>query len=169
MPSKSKSKGNAWEREICKFLSDLYGSNFTRVPNSGAYTGGKNFTRKNSLTENQIKMFKGDIIPPDDWNHFNCEAKNYASFPFHHLLFDKEIPLLEDWLQQIKDAANPGDVNILFMKITRVGKFVGFDASLPFQANRFVTYTDKGNDQWKITEFDSFFQINRAAFERAHS
>ena len=42
MTSKSKSKGKSWERDVCVFLSKLYNDSFIRVPNSGAYTGGKN-------------------------------------------------------------------------------------------------------------------------------
>ena len=95
MASKSKTKGKGFEREVCNILSELYNDNFERVPHSGAFVGGQNAVRKSTLTENQIKAFKGDIIPPDHWNYFNCECKNYADFPFHHLLQEKPIPLLE--------------------------------------------------------------------------
>ena len=139
-----------------------------RVPNSGAYTGGSNAQRKIVMSDGQIRHMKGDVVPPDDWEHFNCECKNYASFPFHRLLFKERIPQLEDWLQQIMDAADPGDVNILFMKITRVGRFVAFESHQPFQTHRHIEYTDDNGVIWKITEFDSFFELNRAAYERAH-
>jgi signal transduction histidine kinase len=78
MPSKSKNKGSSFEREIATFLSNLYSESFVRIPNSGAYIGGANTHRKNRLSENQIKSFKGDIVPPDSWVYFNAEAKNYA-------------------------------------------------------------------------------------------
>lgn len=120
------------------------------------------------MSDGQVRHMKGDIVPPDDWQHFNCECKNYASFPFHRLLFNEPIPLLEDWFEQIRDAADDGDVNILFMKITRIGKFVGFDATQPFKTNRHVVYTDKKGVIWKITEFSDFFDLNRATFETAH-
>lgn len=139
-----------------------------RVPNSGAYTGGQNASRKILMSDGQIRHMKGDIVPPDDWNHFNCECKNYASFPFHHLLFNKEIPQLEEWFEQIRDAADPGDINMLFMKITRIGKFVGFEATQTFKTHRHVSYTDKAGVTWILTEFDSFFELNWAAFERVH-
>ena len=45
MTSKSKSKGKSWERDVCVFLSKLYNDSFIRVPNSGAYTGGKKIGR----------------------------------------------------------------------------------------------------------------------------
>lgn len=168
MTSKSKAKGGAWERDIANFLSNLYESPFMRVPNSGAFTGGQNATRKATMTEGQIRHMKGDIVPPDDWNNFNCEAKNYASFAFHRLLFKVPVPQLEEWLDQIKDAEDEGDVNMLFMKITRIGKFVGFEAHQPFTTHRHVDYTDKDGRDWKLTEFDSFFELNASAFRDAH-
>ena len=45
MPSAAKQKGNVWEREVAKDLSEVFNENFIRVPNSGAYTGGANFHR----------------------------------------------------------------------------------------------------------------------------
>ena len=42
MTSKSKTKGKSWERDVCNFLTELYNDSFIRVPNSGAYVGGKN-------------------------------------------------------------------------------------------------------------------------------
>ena len=42
MPSAAKQKGNAWERDVAKDLSETFNENFIRVPNSGAYTGGAN-------------------------------------------------------------------------------------------------------------------------------
>ena len=54
MPSKSKNKGSGFEREVSKYLSDLYGENFMRAPGSGAYTGGTNSHRKQILHEGQF-------------------------------------------------------------------------------------------------------------------
>lgn len=77
MASSAKQKGNSWEREICKFLGETLGGNFQRVPNSGAYIGGKNVHRKASLEVGQARAAKGDIIPPDALPKLNLEAKNY--------------------------------------------------------------------------------------------
>ena len=45
MPSPQKTKGSGFEREIAKYLSDIYGESFIRAPGSGAYVGGKNQSR----------------------------------------------------------------------------------------------------------------------------
>lgn len=168
MTSKSKAKGGSWERDVATFLTKLYSNPFMRVPNSGAYTGGINASRKSTMSEGQIRHMKGDIVPPDHWQHLNCECKNYADFPFHHLLMNKSLPLLEDWLGQIIAASDAGDVNILFFKITRIGKFVAFEQHQPFTTTRHVDYTDQNNRVWRITEFDDFFSRNSAAFEKAN-
>ena len=78
MTNKSKTKGKGWERDVCNFLSEKYNDSFIRVPNSGAYVGGKNEYRKEYLSEEQIKLSRGDIIPPLHYPYFLAECKNYA-------------------------------------------------------------------------------------------
>jgi len=164
MPSKSKNKGKAFEREICNFLSNLYGESFTRVPDSGAFTGGKNAYRRETLTEGQVRAHKGDIIPPDEWKFFNAECKNYAEFPFHQLLTHK-IPLLEQWLEQTKAASDKGDLDILFFKITRKGTYVAYRLEGAFfHTNRHIDYRDTETILWRITGFDDFFEMNAHNF-----
>ena len=85
MTNKSKTKGKTWERDVVLFLSELYNQSFIRVPNSGAYVGGKNEYRKAYLSEEQIKLMRGDIVPPLHYPNFLAECKNYEQFPFHLL------------------------------------------------------------------------------------
>ena len=40
MANKNKNKGKAFERQICEILTNCFGINFQRIPNSGAYVGG---------------------------------------------------------------------------------------------------------------------------------
>ena len=77
---KSKTKGKSYERDIANLLSELYNESFTRVPHSGAFIGGQNFSRIEKLSENQTRGFKGDIIPPDNFPLLVIEAKNYGEF-----------------------------------------------------------------------------------------
>lgn len=51
---KSKDKGSAAERELCKLLGGIFNGPFIRSANSGAFVGGKNASRKANLSENQI-------------------------------------------------------------------------------------------------------------------
>ena len=63
--NKSKTKGKTWERDVVLFLSDLYKQSFIRVPNSGAYVGGKNEYRGNKglLPVNQSKNNNCVVVP----------------------------------------------------------------------------------------------------------
>ncbi len=163
MASKSKNKGKGFEREVCKILGEIYNDNFERVPHSGAFVGGINNIRKATLTENQIKAFKGDIIPPDDWKYFNCECKNYADFPFHHLLQEKAIPLLEGWIEQTMDAHDENDIDLLFMKFDRKGIYIAFptniDHHLLISSN--IKYKSQKFGTWTITFWPDFSSKNQ--------
>lgn len=168
MPSKSKNKGNTFERDISKRLSEMYNESFLRVRDSGAFVGGSNNVRKNILSEGQIRAAKGDIIPPDGWKHFNAECKSYAAFPFHQLLNNEPIPLLENWIEQTVDASDEGDLNIIFMKFNRIGIYVGIHLPIGkvFDIKRFIDYNDKTNNTWRLTGYNNFFPVNRDLFRK---
>lgn len=164
MPSKSKTKGKTFERDVCKYLSNLYNESFTRVFDSGAFTGGKNAHRRQTLSEGQVRARKGDIIPPDDWKYFNGECKSYAEFPFHQLFSQGPVLLLETWIEQTLEAADPGDCNIIFMKFNRKGKYVAYQLPQDFKTFRHLDYTSQAQDVWRITGFDDFFELNQDSF-----
>ena len=163
--SKSKAKGNSWERTVAKFLSAQHGASFIRAPHSGAYIGGTNSFRKSRLDESQVKSFKGDIVPPASWIRFNAEAKNYADFPFHQL-YQGSVPILEKWLGQLLEVANEGDFNVLIMKFNRKGSFIAIQPtpSLTINSNHF-TYNSPSHGTWIIQDFESFWTNNRTHIE----
>lgn len=165
--SKSKIKGSSFEREISKYLSDLYNASFVRASHSGAYVGGTNNHRKSFLSDNQIKSFKGDIIPPDDWKNFNAELKFYADFQFHQL-FD-ESKQLNTWIDQLMTASDVGDFNILIMKFNRRGRYVAVQAKTSILYHQLhqtgdwmdinhMNYTTKVHGVWQIYSFEPFFE-----------
>lgn len=159
MPSPSKNKGSGFEREVAKYLTELYGAPFIRAPGSGAFTGGKNSIRRQVLEGAQIRSFKGDIMPPEDWQLFNAEAKFYADFPFHQL-FDG-CPQLETWLDQLMTASDSGDFNILFMKFNRKGRYVAVQATIPWTTGcSTLEYHSEKHGVWMIYNFEKFFQQN---------
>lgn len=152
MPSKSKSKGNAWELEISKFLTEMYGQQFLRVPSSGAFVGGKNVHRKITMDQGQIHGKKGDIQPPSNWKYFNCEAKSYADFPFHQLWY-ADVKILDSWIAQQKEVEDEGDINLILIKISRKEKWVVYPQNLGFVAERSLLY--KG---WYFVSWDQFWE-----------
>ena len=163
--SKSKNKGNSWERAVAKFLSDLYSEQFLRTPGSGAFIGGLNSFRKQTLGESQIKNFKGDIIAPETWKKFNCEAKSYADFPFHQL-YQTSVPILEKWIGQMFEVADEGDFNVIIMKFNRKGSYVAIQPtpSLINNRNHFI-YQSLQHGTWVIQDFESFWTSNSRAIK----
>ena len=167
MPSPQKAKGSGFEREIAKYLSEKYGESFIRAPGSGAYIGGKNQSRTQILHEGQIRSFKGDIVPGQTFTKMNVECKFYADFPFH-LLLSGECKVIDAWLEQLMDVADPDDCNILFMKFNRKGRYIAVQSKLTWVTDNFLYYTSPKLGDWIIMEFDSFF-LNNSKLLKAYS
>ena len=162
MTSPSKAKGNSFERQTADFLTKLYGEKFIRAPGSGAYTGGKNTVRKQFLHEGQIRSFKGDIVPGQSFPMLNAECKSYQDFPFHQL-FSGSVKILDSWIQQCADAADPGDFNIIFMKFNRKGTYIAVEAqpnNTDLVFTRHFNYTSGINGHWMIMQHDLFWELN---------
>ena len=50
MPSPQKVKGKSFENAKAKFLTEIYGEKFIRVPTSGAFLGGQNYDRRHTMS-----------------------------------------------------------------------------------------------------------------------
>lgn len=103
---KSKNKGNVFEREIAKLLSQSTGVEFRRVPMSGAYS---------TTTKTEMPMFNGDVYTEEKYyQYFVIECK------FHKdpiLLTDifKPKSKLNEWINQ--SIRESGDKDwVLFFK-----------------------------------------------------
>jgi hypothetical protein len=160
MTNPQKQKGSIFEREIANFLTKTYNESFIRAPGSGAYVGGKNQSRKEFLHEGQIRSFKGDIVPGESFINFNAECKSYKEFPFHQVLTG-ECKLLDSWISQMLSVGEPNDLNILFIKINRKGKFVCVQSKFTWISDQFLYYTSKDYNDWIIFEFEHFFKLNK--------
>ena len=171
MPSPQKAKGSSWERDCARFLTSLYNESFIRAPGSGAYVGGLNQVRKQFLHEDQIRNFKGDIVPGQSFPKMNVECKSYADFPFHQLL-QGTVKVLEGWIEQCMDVADPGDLNILFMKFNRKGKYVAVQIPSDHPEitllNHF-NYSSIKHDNWIIMDFNMFFTLNSTIVKKLSS
>jgi len=152
MASAAKNKGKAGERWVAAHLGKVFGLNFQRVPNSGAFTGGMNAFRKSSMTETQALLANGDIIVPDELKHLSFEVKTYKDFSFAGL-FTKNKQL-DEWIAQ---AAACGKIWFLVFKINHAGAFVVFDT--------FRSFTIPGNKmfykEYTICSIDNFFETNK--------
>ena len=144
MTSPQKAKGGSFEREIAQFLSNLYGESFIRAPGSGAYVGGSNRARKEVLHEGQIRSFKGDIVPGQNFSKLNAECKSYKDFAFHQI-FQGTVKQLDSWIAQCMEVADEGDFNIIFMKFNRKGTFIAFQHrhQVEFNLGTHITYNSE--------------------------
>ena len=158
MPSAAKQKGNAWERDVAKDLSETFNENLISVPNSGAYTGGANVFRIDQLTEQQKRMMDGDIMVPPCLSRYKIECKNYKAFDFHQLF--NENKTLDKWIKQ----AEFGLLWFLVIKVTRKGSFILFrkEISKHFSYKNYLSYKDK----YVITDYKEFWQENADAIRR---
>lgn len=102
MPSASKSKGNRGERVVADKLSEIFNLNFERVPNSGAFVGGKNSSRLARLSKSQQLLTEGDLIVPEELHHMKIECKTYKDFSWKSLFTSNKQ--LDDWIDQAKDT-----------------------------------------------------------------
>lgn len=159
MTSPQKAKGNGFERETAQFLTATYKLPFVRIPNSGAYVGGANAFRKDTLDASQTKSFKGDIMPPEGWHKFNSECKFYGDFPWH-LLFTSECKQLDTWLEQLLEVEDEEDVSILFMKFNRKGKYVAVSGKFNWSKACYFQYNSAKYGMWYIFSHDEFFKLN---------
>jgi hypothetical protein len=171
MTSRSKIKGSSFEREVAKYLSELYNLSFIRnISGSGAYVGGKNFHRKSTLSDSQILSARGDIHCPESFSLLNIECKSYAAFAWHQL-FD-ESKQLESWIDQLMTVSDVDSLNMLCFKITRQGRYIAVPAKVSIihhQRERtgmfidinHVCYTTRLYGVWNIYPFESFLKSYR--------
>jgi Holliday junction resolvase len=158
MPSRQKAKGNNFERVVAQHLSEVFGSNFTRVPTSGAMTGGMNAKILDRLTDTQKLLLEGDLIPPDNLYKMKIECKSRKSFSFAKLLTENKE--LDDWIEQSRSRDK---VWFLIFKINNQGSFVCFTRNVFKTCNElkdvnYILY----KKYYYITPLVGFFEKHKA-------
>lgn len=162
--SKSKAKGSRGELELCKKLGTVFDGSFVRSNNSGAYVGGANAHRKSTLSENQIRNVKSDIVPPDFMPKFVVESKLYAEIPYHQFFSGSPVALIDGWIEQILTTIDNDDFWVLIFRADRRPWVILFDASkkaslaLP---NTHMSYVDKKGDEYVLCNLDQFLEISK--------
>jgi hypothetical protein len=68
---------------------------------------------------------------------------------------------LDSWIEQMMAVAEHNDLNILFMKFNRKGKFVCVQSELTWVTDHFLYYSSKAHKDWLIIEWDNFFKLNK--------
>jgi hypothetical protein len=116
-------KGKCWERDFSKILGEIFGGEFRRVPQSGAFFGGQNRSRAIGVREDAKEILSGDIIVPLNFP-YSIECKSYKDLDFHKII-QGECKQLDTWLSQAEsDAEFSKKKMLLAIKIVRKGEFV---------------------------------------------
>lgn len=157
MPSKSKTKGNAFENHLAKSLNEMYNTEeFARVPLSGAFMGRSNAAKRKGIAQEAQNTLRGDLITPHDFP-FVIECKSYNDNPLFHKIMEGKDVHLDKWIAEVEfDAAQADKDPLLFFKVSRKGTF----AVIPF--NKFPNGTLKScmiYQTYVIISFDQFQQI----------
>lgn len=155
MANSRKQKGNRGERECCTIFAEEFGGSWIRVPNSGAFVGGKNAQRKNTLSDNQINLTQGDIITPDHMSNLVIEVKNHKDFPFHQLMQNTDVIILDNWIQQTLDVIEEHNFWMICFKINRKGWFIAVP-SLDWKLHSYAKYKD-----YYVTNMNDFIKDNK--------
>lgn len=140
----AKKKGNNGELELVHILNERFGDRtFARSVSSGAYTGGMNRSRADSLTEEQALVFSGDIRVPKNFK-FTIEHKSYANFDFWWL-FGEKSTLFSWYAQSESDAEAVNKKPLLVVKINNHKRicFVNLE-DIPKGANIIFAHNGKG-------------------------
>jgi hypothetical protein len=118
MGSKSKQKGNRYERRCAKLLSEFTNVNFRKVPASGGFNkfGGQ------VVAEH---AFSGDVICDKKEFIFSVEAKSQKAFSFVAMLKSPETALFTKWWEQcVEDATRVCKLPLLMFKPDNQEDFV---------------------------------------------
>ena len=165
MSNANKNKGKSFEREVADLFEETYGLTFQRVPNSGAFLGGANAFRLDKLSVNQVQMFKGDIIPPDEipWVTIECKARKV--FPYQQLF--EGCKEMDSWIEQVRidwDALEKKGLFFVVFKPNRHGLYIVYrkDFGLSNKSN-FLTYVSN-NEVYLISRLDKeWLAVNKDA------
>jgi len=157
--NKNKNKGKAYERVVAKHLSSVFELNFERVPNSGAFVGGKNIETAKKLSDEQLLLMDGDIIMPIELSHVSIECKWYKDFSWKSLFSAKGESHLNQWIEQVSETTKP--FWFICFKINNCGEYVVYldNDEYNVQAN-YNVYIKDGN-KYIITSMINFFENNK--------
>jgi Holliday junction resolvase len=155
MPNRNKAKGNAFERKVCELLMETYGGTWRRSPTSGAFFGGKNFTRLEGASISQAMIDVGDIIPPSAYEGVVIECKSRKDFAFNLLLSSSTE--LESWIDQAMidyEKFDSSKVFLVIFKVNRKGMFVvTLKDEIPDDGHTGIDYHYDGN-LYRISVFN---------------
>lgn len=111
-----KNKGNSFEREVAKFLSERTQSKWYRVPTSGAFS---------TTQDTTDPRFQGDVYCDNPkYQQIVIECKSYASLELNEIFLEKSK--FWKWVKQSEDESKEFPW-LLFIKINRKGTYLVYE------------------------------------------
>lgn len=160
---KSKDKGGAGERELCKILESYLGGSWIKTPGSGAYIGGKNQKRIQRLDEIQSGFFKADVVLPSHMSGLVVESKFYEDLPMYNLFREKGVSTIDGWIDDLEYDAGQDNWAWLCIKLNRKGWWVGLRHSEIdyFDLGNYAVYTNPNGHKYIFTDLNQFLRLNK--------
>ena len=128
---KSKQKGNRFELEIAKLLSnELSPLKFIRSPGSGARVGGVNFKKFGDLySDETLGLFVGDIVCTNETEvgltfKVNVECKSYSTADGFNLIMLGNSKIFEWMIESEIDGLKTGKIPVVVFKYNRTQTFI---------------------------------------------
>lgn len=133
----SKKKGSKWERDVCKFMKEWTGYEFSRTPASG----GLRWHKKDDIVS--------DVICTDEKHGHRfpgaIECKFYQEIKFEHVLLGNDsCKIMEFWNQATRDAERAKKLPLLIMRYNNMPKGEAFLMIDRETSNCILTDTDLG-------------------------
>lgn len=152
--SRSKQKGNRFERELSKILSETYKEefeveqSFRRSITSGSFFGGKNRSRANMyIAKNDIS----DIMCPESFK-YTIECKHYKEAPSFNAIITQSCSQWDKWIKQASmDAKTANKKFMLVVKYDNIKPMVFLEDN--FKDSFIFRYKDL-----YIYNFDAFLK-----------
>lgn len=142
----TKKKGNRFELETAKLLTETTGAEWQRVPQSGA------FATKNNSND---PRFNGDIFTEHpDFQHIVIECKSYKKFELNELFSHKSD--FYQWINQCCEESK-GEAWVMFIKAKSKGVY-----AVSTLVDNFITLNvDNGipleiASNWKMIKIETF-------------
>lgn len=161
MAVNSKQKGSRGERECAAIFQKFLGGYFQRVPQSGAFIGKKNNSRKEYMSDTQIRASKSDIIPPDEYPKLVIECKNYKDLPYHGFVTDIKIDKIDTWIVELESDCDEDDFGVLCFKTNRKKWSICFHTKYlhKFQLKNYSIYNN-----YIISDMEYILEHNKDIF-----
>lgn len=148
MTVNSKNKGRAFEYVVRDKLTETFGTQFERVPMSGA-----------------LSYLKGDVFAPY-WPDFpvTVEAKHHKEVTWNNLLTAKTSTLLEFWDQTIREAKVMKKSPLLVYKWDR-SKLYSCWADSSIQVKDYI-HVNSGTRQFHMALFEDWLSEAKKVYIR---